>query len=62
MVGREAENSCGTRIFKKDFDFEEINVKFNKKEVWDIFSKNNNIKEDDEKENEKLMDDDDVKG
>lgn len=62
MVGREGENSCVTRRFKEDFDFKEINVKFFKKEVSELFSKYNKIKEYNQKENEKFMDDDDVIG
>lgn len=62
MVGREGENSCVTRRFKEDSDFKEINVKFFKKEVSELFSKYDKIKEDNQKENEKFMDDDDVIG
>lgn len=53
------QNPRATIRFKEDFDFEAMNEKFNKKEVWDFFSKNSKAEADDD---DKKMADDDVKG
>ncbi|MCD7450836.1 Protein LSM14 A [Datura stramonium] len=49
------------RGFKEDFDFEAMNAKFNKEEVWELFRKNNKAKTDEGNE-DKETDGDDVKG
>ncbi|KAM3380298.1 protein decapping 5 isoform X1 [Capsicum galapagoense] len=59
FLGRGAANPRATIGFKEDFDFEAMNEKFNKKEVWDFFSKNSKAEADDD---DKKMADDDVKG
>ncbi|CAN4100342.1 unnamed protein product [Withania somnifera] len=46
--------------FSEDFDFEAMNEKFNKKEVWDFLGRSNKAESDDEIGDEKEMDDSDA--
>ncbi|XP_009611712.1 protein decapping 5-like isoform X1 [Nicotiana tomentosiformis] len=54
--GRGAKNSRFKTRFKEDFDFEAMNEKFNKEEVWDLLGKNNKAESDDGNEDDKEMD------
>ncbi|KAK4361966.1 hypothetical protein RND71_017207 [Anisodus tanguticus] len=50
------------RRFTEDFDFDAMNEKFNKEEVWALLGKNKKVEADDGNEDDKEVDDNDVKG
>nr|XP_009790728.1 PREDICTED: protein decapping 5-like isoform X2 [Nicotiana sylvestris] len=54
--GAKTPNSRVKTRFKEDFDFEAMNEKFNKEEVWDLLGKNNKAESDDGNEDDKEMD------
>ncbi|KAK4370934.1 hypothetical protein RND71_010409 [Anisodus tanguticus] len=58
--GRGAKNSHVVKRFSKDFDFEAMHEKFNKKEVWDFLGRSNKAESDDGMGDEKEMDDSDA--
>ncbi|KAM3374802.1 protein decapping 5 isoform X1 [Capsicum galapagoense] len=59
--GRGAKNPHVVKRFSKDFDFEAMNEKFNKKEVWDFLGRSNKAESDDNGiGHEKEMDDSDA--
>ncbi|CAN4098253.1 unnamed protein product [Withania somnifera] len=58
--GHGAKNSHVVKRFSKDFDFEAMNEKFNKKEVWDFLGRSNRAESDDGIGDEKEMDDSDA--
>ncbi|KAK4374626.1 hypothetical protein RND71_005303 [Anisodus tanguticus] len=58
--GRGAKNSHVVKRFSEDFDFEAMNEKFNKKEVWDFLGRSNKAESDDGIVDEKEMDDSDA--
>ncbi|XP_070003887.1 protein decapping 5-like [Nicotiana sylvestris] len=55
--GRGAKNSHLVKRFSEEFDFEAMNERFNKKEVWDFLGKSNKAESDDGIEDGKDMDD-----
>lgn len=54
--GRGAKNSHVVKRFSEDFDFEAMNEKFNKKEIWDFLGRSNKTESDDGIGDEKEMD------
>ncbi|XP_015077237.1 protein decapping 5-like isoform X1 [Solanum pennellii] len=54
--GRGAKNPLVTKRFSEDFDFEAMNEKFNKKEVWDFLGRSNKDESDEGIGDEKEMD------
>lgn len=58
--GRGAKNPHVVKRFSQDFDFEAMNEKFNKKEVWDFLGRSNKAESDDGIGDEKEMDDSDA--
>ncbi|KAJ8553408.1 hypothetical protein K7X08_024086 [Anisodus acutangulus] len=56
------EVTFGDVEFTEDFDFDAMNEKFNKEEVWALLGKNKKVEADDGNEDDKEVDDNDVKG
>ncbi|CAN4100341.1 unnamed protein product [Withania somnifera] len=59
-MGKGKVNPHVVKRFSEDFDFEAMNEKFNKKEVWDFLGRSNKAESDDEIGDEKEMDDSDA--
>ncbi|WMV35273.1 hypothetical protein MTR67_028658 [Solanum verrucosum] len=58
--GRGAKYPLVAKRFSEDFDFEAMNEKFNKKEVWDFLGRSNKAESDEGVGDEKEMDESDV--